>query len=372
MSKKTEPSLSDRVLTIFREAGGTEADLEWAEDAAFELLWKDVKEPYIEAVMGIAAQTLTEAGEPTRDTFGDAEDWAHGQVEWLKSEGLDAFGSSRGPVPLRVAVANCLWVAAWFSVLLFANALLNLLPGRTQWEFTPVVAALPLMLAALCTLTYGIYAAVRPRQPFGVAVALSALAAVLGIAVSTWFLILVRDSGPEWPWPWMAALVPFYAFLAWGVGRFWPERSGASDDVEHALALSDPDSPEWTLRLQAALRTRDDVTEEKIAAVMHDVRSHLLDSGARPASEFGSPEGYANTVRPDGWLKPRRRAWFYLSLTLLWCVALVAHVVDRQSPLTWGTLAYVFCVAFSAWVTADEFKTWRHLARGGREGRQEG
>ncbi|WP_291277527.1 hypothetical protein [Galactobacter sp.] len=364
MSSKTEQPVFDQVAEMFRQAGGTEDDQEWADAAATELLWKQAKEPYIQAVMGMAAQALHESGEPARAAFGDAKAWAHEQIAWLKSEGLDAFDSTRGPLSLRTCVEHCLWGAAWFSFVLFANALLNLLPGRTQWDFNPLIATLPLMLAALCTLVYGIYAAVRPRRRFAAAVAIAVVVAVLGATLMAGFLIMLQDSGPEWPWLWIAALIPFYAVLAWAVGRVWPESSRTSDDVEQSLALSDPDPVEWTCRLQAALRSRDDLSDAAIDTAVGEAHAHLDDSGRGAAEEFGSPEGYANTVRADPRVRPRRKMLLYGSMIAIWLVLLISEASEHGLSPSWPLFTYAALVLLSIWYWTGAYRDWRRAVRG--------
>jgi hypothetical protein len=364
----------DRVRADFRGVHGSEDDAAWASTAAMALVWKDVKEPYVETVLGAAAQTLLESGEPAEAAFGDPRAWADAQLAWLRSEGFDALDSRSGPVPLRVAVENCLWLAAWFGLLFGVVQLVDLLPGREPWELTTVRALCPALLAACCSITYGVYAWVRPRRPFAESIVLTALPMAVCTCATAVLLMVLGEVGPRLPWPWTFALAPAYGLLAWMVGVL-PSRASTTEPVTEDLVASRAlDTEGFSRRLAAALRSRDDLGDATIDATVAEARSHLEDSGNSAAVEFGSPEGYANTVPTDARVRPRRTMLLYGSLVCAWSILLVAEAAEHGVTLSWALGTYAALVLLCVWGWINAYKDWRRAthARNASSGRRSG
>lgn len=364
MSKRTEPSVSDRVQDVFRRAGATEADLEWADAAITCLVWARVKDPYAELVLGIAADTLEQARASAEDVFGPAGDWAEEQVRWLQAEGLDAIDHPDGPVPVPAMVDNGHWLATWFSLLLVLNALFKLLTGSNPLPFSLTTALLPALLALCCTATYGTFSALRPRRRFALAVAAGVVALSISAAVTAVVLVLVHDVGPQRPWPWTLLLVPFHGLLAWSVSSVASGHQPSGLDPRRLLQPETVTADEWSRRLQAALRTRDDLSEAKIDSVVAETRQHLTQARTEATDEFGSPEGYANTVRADPAVRPRRKTAFWAALCGLWLLLLVGELAEHGLDFSWLLVGYAFVVVMTGWSALGQARAWRRAAQG--------
>ncbi|MGO3153863.1 MAG: hypothetical protein ACTIJJ_14740 [Galactobacter sp.] len=364
MSRKTEQSVFDRVANEFRDVHGSEADAEWASTAAMTMVWKDVREPYVEAVLGAASQNLQESSESAQATFGSPDAWAQEQISWLKSEGFDAIEPALGPVPLPVAVENCLWLATWFSVLFSLTQLLGLLPGREPWELSIVMALSPLLLAGCCSITYATYAWSRPRHRFATSVVMALPVVALCAGATAVLLLSMVDAGPRLAWPWTFALVGVYGLLAWGVSTL-PSRSSRPEvDSEQPPTTTSLDAEVFSRRLAAALRSRDDVDDAAIESTVSEARSHLEESGHGATDEFGSPEGYANTVPADPSVRPRRKMLLYGALVGVWLVLLISEIVEHGLVMSWSLGSYAALVLLGVWFWSDAYRDWRRAVRG--------
>lgn len=358
------PDVVDMVENEFRDVHGSEADAEWASTAAMTLVWNDVRKPYVAAVLGAASQNLQDSAESAQATFGSPDAWAQEQISWLKSEGFDAIEPSLGPVPFPVAVEICLWLATWFSLLFSLTQLLGLLPGRKPWELSIVMALSPMLLAGCCSITYATYAWSRPRHRFATSVVMTLPVVALSAVATAVLLLSTLHAGPRLAWPWTFALVGVHGLLAWGVGTL-PSRSPRPDvDSEQPPTTSSLNTELFSRRLVAALRSRDDVDDAAIESTVSEARSHLEESGHSATDEFGSPEGYANTVPADPRVRPRRKMLLYGALIGVWLVLLISEIVEHGLVMSWSLGSYTALVLLGVWFWSGAYRDWRKAVRG--------
>jgi hypothetical protein len=355
-----------RVHEEFFRVRRDESDVDWAEASFVHLLRDDVRIDVVEQMLTDASEAIRDARVDPSEAFGPPEEWAREQVTDLRESGLDVFDDAL-MLDARQSVVAALGVAAGASLLLFANRILSLLPfAGSAADLTVGMSLMPLMLGALIMALIAVYTRASARYPFGAAVAVSALTLVAGSMAVAGVIVPLGKVGLRVDGLWALALVAAYGSAALAVARLWRPRPSdpgeltAPDVLNHGAPADD----DWIGRARVALRRRGDLKERRIDTALEEASAHCREAGRSLAREFGSPEGYAQTLPRDPRTVPRRLSILYGTLAVIWAVLGLTYAFLNDDPSTWMLIVYAALTALTA---ARAIRYARRLRRAARQ-----
>lgn len=331
-----------RVRNLFFSARSVQEDSAWADNAFIRMVTLDVKIALVEAALTEAAAVVREAQAPPEELFGPAREWAEDQLDELKREGIDAVER-----PLRLSfrevVVYSLGSATAVSVLMCAALLLRL--GGDMPRFTIGLGLMPWLISLVTLALISVYTRASERYSFVKAVVISVGLIVVGAAAIASIIVPLGQDGPEGSIFWATALVPGYALLCFIVSKLWPGpqegRGAAVEDIDSATSLSDD---QWLTRARQALRGRGDLGEDRISQAIAEISEHADEQGSSLITEFGRPEGYAQSLPANPRVKQRRLALLYAGMAALWLVLALVTWADHQWNPTWLLSGYCVLV----------------------------
>jgi hypothetical protein len=356
-----------RVHDALFAARHQETDVDWADRAFVHMGFADVRLDQAELLLTEAADTVRDAQESPQDLFGDPTDWADQRIRDMRESGLDVFEDAllMGP---REAIIASFGLAAGMSALFFLSQLLDLVLGTETGPspLTPGFALAPLLISGAIILLITVFKRATPRHPFPVAIGLCAVVLVLCGAGIASIIMPLGQSDLRAGWLWSTLLVPAYAALAWVISKLWPAPAASGPaplTAQQILDSAEIDDDVWLQRARAALRHRGDLTDARIDADLAEARAHAADSGSGLLQEFGSPEGYAQTLPADRLTVPRRLTLFYAVLALAWAVLALVNAADAHWSLTWSIGPPAILTVVFAIQALRGARRWRRAAQ---------
>lgn len=336
-ARPADASLPDRepfagLCERARMRRGSPEDEQWAARATIALIiHRHASTTAAAGALEEALDTAAEAdGAGLEELYGTPDRWAEEQSrEWARA-GADAF-DTEPTFSLRRAAVTVPATAAVFSLLL---GLSQLLQGRLQLAWTPMLALMPLILAALVTLANSVHERVKRRLSFaGTAVITALSVAALSFAAAGLF---VEAPGPRQmgSLAWILVLAAGYAALAWLLHRTLrrhpvdPTPSGQRTAAPASMA-----DDQWEHLYLRAARTRDDLPTARIEDGLLEARAHAADAGQSIVAQFGDSAAFARSLPGDARVLVSRRAWLYGAQSAAVILLIVLGVLTSR---TWG------------------------------------
>jgi hypothetical protein len=375
LDRPAGPELT-RTLRLFRSARGLTSDAEWAEAAFARMVFDGVRINAAESTLAEAADVVEDAQESPEELFGAPHDWARSRTEDLQREGLDVVehGVDLG---LRQGVVYSFGFAAGFTALFGATMVLGLLTGGGI-STLPLLSfsLMPLLISAVILGLIKVYRVTTTRLRFVPAIAICAgFVIVCATVIANLLVLALNDLGPRVNEFWFLLLIPVYAGLCWLLSRLWPDPGAATSadaagtttqaaprtpqDVIKASEVSDDD---WERRAQTAMRLRGDLSERRVRQVLAEARAHGADGDRPLVEEFGSPEGYAQTVVPDPRVKPRRMMLLYLAVAMAFAATALMAILD-DGGFTRATVGPSLGAALGVGLTITHGRRWSAARR---------
>ncbi|AKT50419.1 hypothetical protein ADJ73_02155 [Arsenicicoccus sp. oral taxon 190] len=351
MSSTRQPDVL-AVLDGFHEARGSADDRAWAERAYACLFREDVRSAAAARALDQALDLVRESGEAPGELYGSADEWAADQrARWVE-EGVDVTddtGAQLRDVPLVASVGAV--------VLTLLLGVVHALSGDWQVTYTVGLITMPFTVSAAALLGLWTYERLLRRRRAAVA---AAVGTVLVCAVAIALVFAVGNPHPvaQASVLWLVPLAAGYAGLAWVLGRAVPDRPAAV--ISSRRRLPDDD---WTAELARLLRSRGDVTEDRVRTITEEARAHAAQAGSTLDEEFGAPGAYAQRIARNPRVRARRGVVARLALLGIWVWLLLDAGLGGASAWTigWRSLLLLILVVEAARVC------WRYreLVRSG-------
>lgn len=353
-----------RVHGEFFAARHDESDVEWAQTAFASMVFDDVRIDVAEHLLNEIAPTVREAQESPEELFGPAVAWADERMAELKREGVDVF---EDPLRLdvREVVVYSFGSASVLSALVVVSELFSALFGADGGpdRLSLGLALMPLLISVLIMVLISVYKRTTARFRFPIAAAACAAVVVGGaVTIASLIMPLGQVTLPAHPL-WIGVLIPVYAAACWAGSRLWPKVDPPSrPTVQQVLDPQQVDDATWIARARTRLRERADLSDQRIEEVLAEAEGHGHDSGGRLIKEFGSPEGYAQSLPADPRVKPRRLTMLYALVALGWLTLGLRIASTMEWELSWSTAIYPVLVLLSAWEAVFYARRWRAAA----------
>ncbi|CAM3842021.1 hypothetical protein [Nocardioides zeicaulis] len=315
----------------FDDARGEPGDGLWSWAVAWRLLRQSVEPDLVREGLQEALDLVRETQESPADLFGTPEEHSDALYErWVEEGRLrlwDASHTTWGEVP-SFGLGTSAVVSVGFLVVL-------LLRGETTPTWSVGMVLLPVGLGLVIALVSALHdTLLRSRG------AIAAAAGSVGVlAASSLVLAVVNEvtrshpigTGSTW---WYVPVAGACALLAIAWRRWWDARPVPTEAI-----IADAD--DWSRELAGILRSRYTMSDARVHEVVGDAHAHAADAGRRVQDEFGTPEDYAATFRPDvarGWLLSAR---LHAAMAVSWALATFAGM--RWGPVLavlWALLAW--------------------------------
>lgn len=326
MSSTQQPDVL-AVLDGFREARGSADDRAWAERAYYRLFRDDVRSSAAARALDQALDLVRESGEGPEELYGSADDWAEEQrARWAEegSDVTDDSGAQLRDVPLIASVGAV--------VLTLLLGVVHALSGEWEVTYTIGLVTMPFTISAAALLSLWTYERLLRRRRVAVAAA-GALGTLLVCAVA---IALAFATGNPHPIAhasvlWFVPLLGGYAGLAWVLGKVVPDAPAATRTSRRRL-----DDDDWTAELARVLRSRGDVTEDRVRTITEEARAHAAQAGSTLDDEFGTPGAYAQRIARDPRVRARRGIVARLALLGIWVWLLLDAGLGGESAWTIG------------------------------------
>lgn len=328
----------------FDRARGVPMDGVWAYAVSWRLMRRDVEPELVCEGLEEALAVVRETQESPRELFGSPEEHSGALYDrWVDEGRLRLWDASRttwGEVPSTGLAVACFLTVGFLGI--------YLAKGETILVWRGGMVLLPVGIGLAQALLSAVWGSLLRARGYGAAVAGSAattvgVALVLGTANE---LLKPHPLGTASVW-WY---VPTAAACALGATawRRWRERRPAPSEA----VIADADA--WSRELAAILRSRYRMPDARVQRVIGDAHALADDSGRTVEEEFGSPEDYAATFRPDLTRQHLWNARMHGTLAVLWLL-----------PLLWGATWGPVLAAAWAWLAWTELRRARDLGQSG-------
>lgn len=290
----------------FRTVRGESTDEDWAATAWATLVLRGgtSHEAADEALLQVL-ELVRESGEGPQELYGPPEEWARERVAEWATEGSPAFRDD--PTRLRDLPAGAAAMAVVLTLLLgLASAMQR--EWSVNWTFARLF--LPFLGSLLGLGVMAMWNWASARRSMTASAAISGGVLLLGsAALVTVFAATSTHPVARASLAWCLPQALAYGVLAWLLNTLVPDPPA----VDAA-----PDDEAWSQNLARMLRSRPDLTEERVQQVLGEARSHAAATGHTLQEEFGDPAAYVAQVSPRPMVKARRSALYQVGMLALY------------------------------------------------------